>query len=252
MGHQEFFDFSGVYILSATDYHVLYAPGDTDEAVFVHNRKISGVHPAIFIDRFIGLLSVAPIAVHHCIAACAVFTLLSARQGRAVKPDNLSFYVRMYAPHCLDSLGQRIVGQGLGGDRARFRHAIRNGYLTHIELFHDRSHRCRGAGRTRHNAGTKRGHIGFRQIGHPQHSDEHCRHTVECRAALCRYRMKRQRGIERIAWIDDGGTGRQSGQVPHDHAEAMIKGDGNANPIGPGEAQCSGCKQTVVENIPMR
>jgi hypothetical protein len=56
------------------------------------------VHPALGVDRLGGALRVAPVALHHRIAARAELAALAHRHDAAALVDDLDLQVRLHRP----------------------------------------------------------------------------------------------------------------------------------------------------------
>src|ERR1700754_257020 len=74
---QQFLDLARINILAAADNHVLEPAEDAAIARLVHRAEVTGVQPAVAIDRAGGRLRVVEIALHHGIAASTYFAGLS-------------------------------------------------------------------------------------------------------------------------------------------------------------------------------
>src|SRR5690242_13130902 len=68
---EEFFDLARVDILPTADHHVLDPAFDHQIPVLVHSSEIAGVHPALSVNGFGRLVRLAPVTLHHRVAARA-------------------------------------------------------------------------------------------------------------------------------------------------------------------------------------
>ena len=176
----EFFDFLGINVFTATNDHILEASCDAIIAVFVSASEVARMEPTVGIDSRCGCLRHFVVALHNVVSASHELTVdtvgtIFARFGI----DNLAFHVRKCATDCLGTNLQRIVirthrasGRSLGltVNRDDFFHIHNFGRLFHQV--------CRTVGAC-HNTDAHIGEIGFCKVGMLHHSNEHGRHTVE-------------------------------------------------------------------------
>jgi hypothetical protein len=76
--------------------------------------------------------------------------------------------------------------------------------------------------------------------------DEHGGHAVEGGAALVLDGLEDGERVEGLAGDDHAGAVAEAGEVAHDHAEAVIEGDGDADAVVGGEAQGGADEVAVI------
>ncbi len=80
-------------------------------------------------------------------------------------------------------------------------------------------------------------------------ADEHRRHAVERGAALGLDRVEHCLGLERLGGQHDARSVRGRGEVPHDHAEAVVVGDRHADAVVLGDRAALADEEAVVEDV---
>src|SRR4029450_10738338 len=109
---EKLLDLTRVDVLATTDDHVLQTSDDVHVAVFSHDRKIAGVHPAGGVDRRGRRAGIVPIAEHHRISPRAQLARFATRNGRArPRVAELAFEVRVDGSDCRDTSVKRIVDE---------------------------------------------------------------------------------------------------------------------------------------------
>src|SRR5262245_29402163 len=249
MAEQKLLDLAGIDVLAAAYDHVLDAPDDVAIAFRVDGGEVAGVHPALAVDGFGGLLLVVPIAQHHRIAARAEFAGLAARNRGAFGVDDLDLEVRLHAPHGGDAAFDRIVGGGLEAHRARLGHAVADADFTRMHALDHLAHDLDRAGRAGHDAGAEAGEIEALELGMLQFGDEHGRHAVQAGAALGLDCAQHGERVEAFGGIDHGRAVHGAGQIAHHHVEAMIERHGNAEAVAFTQAHGEADEIGVVEDV---
>src|SRR5699024_11186724 len=69
VGVEELLDLARVNVLPAPDHHVLDPADDVEVAVGTHLGQITGVHPAVSVDRLGGQVRLLPVPQHHRVPA---------------------------------------------------------------------------------------------------------------------------------------------------------------------------------------
>src|SRR6185369_3569392 len=128
VGVEEFFYFARVDVLSATDDHVLDAPGDLAVAVLVHDGEVAGVQPVVRVYGPGGFVGHLVVPFHDVVAAGAEFPLFAGRKGFiGLDVDDLDFDVGERPPYGGDAQFKGVVGAGLGDDGRGFGLAVGDG-----------------------------------------------------------------------------------------------------------------------------
>src|SRR5580698_9933519 len=97
---EELLDFGRRNVLSASDDQFLQATDYFAITVLIDRPEISGMHPAIGINRFSRFQRVFPISEHDRVAANADLTDLSPWNNFRMLVDNLDFDVRHHPANC--------------------------------------------------------------------------------------------------------------------------------------------------------
>ena len=121
--------------------------------------------------------------------------------------------------------------------------------LGHAHPVDDLLHHLDRAGRARHDAGPEAGQVVGLDAGDRQLGDEHRGDAVKARAALVLYRLERLHRVEGRGRDDHGRAVAGCGQVAHHHAEAVVEGDGNADPVLFGVMAQLADEEAVVEDV---
>src|SRR5439155_2083303 len=149
---EKFLDLAWIDVLSAADQHVLRASDDVAVAFGVDGGQVAGVHPAV-LHHFARSRFIAPVALHHRIAAHAQLACLARRYNVAPLIDDLGFEPRLNLTNRRHATLEGIGGRALEGDRAGLRHAVGDGDLAHVHLAHHALHRLDRTGCAGHDAG---------------------------------------------------------------------------------------------------
>ncbi|MOA20577.1 hypothetical protein D3C78_1410300 [compost metagenome] len=86
-----------VDVLTATDDHVLVAPGNAHVTLVIHARQVTGVHPPCLIDGVRRAFGVVPVTEHHAVTTGAQLADGAARYQVARLVDDLAFQLRLGA-----------------------------------------------------------------------------------------------------------------------------------------------------------
>src|SRR5579872_6675180 len=89
------------------------------------------------------------------------------------------------------------------------------------------------------------------EIRMAEHPDKHGGHTVQGSAFVPTDRGESGTCIEGFAGEDHGRAYRGAGQHPEHHAEAMVEGHGNTEPVGWTQRHRLGAVARVVDDIEM-
>ena len=250
---EKFLDLPRVDVLAAADHHVLDSPGDGQITVGIHDGEVTGVHPVRGVNRFGGLVRLRPVAEHHRITASAQLARRTPGHGHAGRRvDDLDLQVRSDATHRRGAAVQRIVGAGLGRYRRGLGHAVADRYLAHRHARHDLLHHLDRARRARHDAGAQAGQVVVGEPGRGQLGDEHRRHAVQRGAAFGLYGFQGRGRIEAGRGDDHARAVAGGREIAHDHAEAMVEGHRNADPVCLGVVTQLADEEAVVENVMVR
>src|SRR3546814_2135277 len=71
-------------------------------------------------------------------------------------------------------------------------------------------------------------------------------------ASLIRDAAKAGHRVEARRGIDHRRTVRHAGEISHHHAEAMIKRDGNAEPVARAQPRANADRRAIVEDVAVR
>ena len=252
VGVEELLDLPRVHVLAAADHHVLDPPDDVHVAVVGHHGEVAGVHPAVGVDGLGRALGVVPVAPHHGVAPGAELAGLAARQrlaGRRVGDADLD--VRVDPPDRGRAVVQRVVGQRLGRHRRRLGHAVADRHLVHVHAVDARLHHLDRARRPGHHAGAQRRQVEALEVRMAELGDEHRRHAVQRRAPLGLHGLEHVGRVERVGRDDHRRPVRRAAEVAHDHAEAVVEGHRDAQPVAGPEALQPGHEVPVVEDVPV-
>ena len=121
-----------------------------------------------------------------------------------------------------------------------------------MHVAHDALHELGRAGRAGHDAGAQAGEVKGLEIGVFQLGDEHGRHAVERRAAFVVDGFQRSVRVEVLGWQHTAGTGCCTDKDGDHHAEAVVEGHRDAEPVLLREVHRHGCEPGVVEDVVMR
>jgi hypothetical protein len=81
------------------------------------------------------------------------------------------------------------------------------------------------------------------------HRDEHRRHAVDAGAALLGHAAQRRLGVEAGGGDDHRGAVADAAEVAHHHAEAVVEGHRDAEPVLVGQVDQLGREVAVVEDV---
>ena len=251
MAVEELLHLARVDVLAPADHHVLDPAGDLHVAVVAHHREVAGVHPPVD-EHLRRLLRLLPVAEHDRVPTRAELAGLPPRQRLAGDGvDDLDLEVRVHRADRADLALERVVRAGLRGHRRGLGHAVADRHLLDPgldELGHDG---CR-ARRAGHDAGSHRRQVPRPEVGQRPLGDEHRRHAVERRAPLLGDRVERRGGVEARRRDDRAGTVGGGREVAHDHAEAVVEGHRDADPVLLGVAAQLPHQVAVVEDVVVR
>ena len=248
---QELLDLSRVDVFAAADQHVLDPAHDVAVALGVERGEVAGVHPAVD-HRFKRALLVAPVAVHHGIAAGAQFALLAHRHRVAQRVDQLDLEVRLHPSDGADAALQRVGGIALERHRAGLGHAVGDRDLVHVHFLDDPLHHFDRAGRAGHAARAQAAQVVLRKVGMVELRDEHRRHAVQRGAAFGGNGRQRQAGIEALARKHHRRARGQAHQHAHHHAEAVVERHRYRQPVVDAEAHRRTHADGVVDDVVVR
>ena len=165
--------------------------------------------------------------------------------------DDLDLEVRVHGADRADLVLEGVVGAGLGRHRRGLGHAVADRDLLDAGLEELGHHRGR-ARRAGHDAGAHRGQVVGRVVGQRPLGDEHRRHAVQRGAPLLRDRGEGQRRVETGCRDDHAGAVGGGREVAHDHAEAVVEGHRDADPVLLGVAAALTDEVAVVEDVAVR
>ncbi len=208
------------------------------------------MHPAGPVDRLGGLLRLVPVAEHHRVAAGAQLARLAAGQRQpGLRVDDLDLDVRVHPADRGHPQVQRVVGPGLGGHRRGLGHPVADRHLGHAHPVHDLLHHLHRARRAGHDPGAQRGQVVVVEVRVVELGDEHRRHPVERGAALAGHRVQGGLRVEARPGDDHGGAVGGAAQVAHHHAEAVVEGHRDADPVVRGVAAQPADEVAVVQDV---
>ena len=210
------------------------------------------MHPAVLVDRLGGLLRLVPVAEHHRVATGAVLAGLPARDGLAGRRvDDLDLDVRAHPADRLGAPLQVVVATGLAADRAGLGHPVGDRHLAHVHLVDAAAHHLHRADRAGHDPGAQAAQVVLGEALVVLHGDEHRRHPVDPGAPLGRDGAQRDLRVEGGRRDDHRRPVGGAAEVGHDHAEAVVEGHRDAQPVLGPERDELGDEETVVEDVPM-
>ena len=177
---------------------------------------------------------VVPVAAHHRVAARAQLARLAALDGggRSSGSATLTSTWGWTRPTVAVRWCERVVGQRLGRHRRRLGHAVADRHLAHVHRGRctPSSPRPGTASRPSPRCAATSGRsveVGVAELG-----DEHRRHAVERRAALgLRPPRASAPGSNAVGRDHHRGAVRGAAEVAHDHAEAVVEGHRDAQPV---------------------
>ena len=137
-----------------------------------------------------------------------------------------------------------IDGAGLGL-------AVGNQHLAHMHAGQYPLHDLHRTGRSGHDAGPQAAQLERAEPGMVQFSNKHGGHPVQRGAALLGYGRQGGFRLEGLAGKNRGTAVSDTGQVGHDHTEAVVQRHRYAQPVGLGQAHTVAHQLTVVEDIAM-
>ena len=208
------------------------------------------MHPAVRINGRGGLLLIIPIAQHDAVSTGAEFACHAALHGLPRgRIDDLDFHVRVHLPDRSHPLVDRRVQPGLRGHRAGFGHAIGDLHTVQVHApdgrVHD-FHRARGA---RHDAGAQTVQFEAFEFRVFELGNEHGRHAMQRRGTLILHGLQHGSRIKRIAGQNHGRAVADAGQVAHHHAETVVQGHGDDQPVLVGKAHQLSHEMAIVQNV---
>ena len=165
--------------------------------------------------------------------------------------DDLDLEMGVHQAHGADALVERRVDPGLETDRAGFSHAVGDFDLGHVHQFIDLLHGLDRTGRAGHDSSAQAAQVVIGELRQGQLGDEHGGHAVERGRPLRLHCLQHRRGIETLAGIDGAGGVGEAAEIAHDHAETMVQGHGNHQPVAFAEVHDGGDEAGIVENIVM-
>ena len=249
MGVEKLLHFLGINVLTAANDHVLQAADDLHVAFLIHDREIAAVEPPRLIDGFPGAFIIAPVTPHDRVASAAQLPLRAKRNHPAVFINDLHLLMRTALADGGDPLFKGRINRRHVIHRARLRLPIADDDFSHVHVvvrpLHD-LHRAQRAGHDPRAQGT---HIKGRKLGRLEHAHKHGRHAVKRRAALVFYHPKDGLRLKGVVRQYRGGTMGEHPKHAHDHAKAVIKGHGNADPVLRRQVLPSPYLGAVVQNI---
>src|SRR5690606_5619065 len=247
---EELFDLFRVDVFTTADHHVLDAAHDLDVTILVHGGQVAGVHPAGVVDGFVGFLFVVPVLQHHTVATGAEFADLAAGHNVAgAGVDDFGFQVGLGAAYGGDLFLERVEGAGLGGDRAGFGHAVGDLHFLHVHLAVDLLHHLSRADGAGHDAGAQGGKVVGVELRVGQFGDEHGGYAVQSGGFFLMHGLQYGFGVKAFARVDHGGAVGNAAQVAHHHAEAVVQGHGDDQPVVLGQALAFTHKVAVAQDV---
>src|SRR5690606_4796201 len=105
------------------------------------------------------------------------------------------------------------------------------------------------AGRARHDAGAQGGQVVVREVGQVELRDEHGGHPVQRGAALLLDGAQGGRRVEGRGGDDHAGAVGGGREVAHHHAEAVVEGHRDADPVLLAVGDQLPHEVTVVEDV---
>ncbi|MPM58024.1 hypothetical protein SDC9_104853 [bioreactor metagenome] len=191
--------------------------------------------------------------MHHRVTPRAQLAALPhGHDGAGLGVHDLHLQVRLHLAHGGHALFQRRFVVALAAHRAGLGHAVGDGDLAQVHVLDHALHHLDRARRARHDAGAQRGQIELGKARMIELGNEHGRHAVQARALLGLHRLKHLEGIKAVAGINDGGAVRDAGQIAQHHAEAVVQGHGNAQPVFGREPHALTDEEAVVQNVAVR
>ena len=160
--------------------------------------------------------------------------------------------MRLDPPDRRDAAVEGIVAGALETDRARLRHAVGDGHFAHMHAVDDPAHDLNRAGRAGHDAGSQRLEVEAVEFGMIEHGDEHGRHAVQPGAGFGLNRFQRCCRIERLGRAHHAGAVGDAGEVAQHHAEAVIIGHRDAQPVVRREPHRLADEIAVVDDVVVR
>lgn len=131
VSEKEFLDLSRVDVFATADEHVLDPASDCHVTILIHRSEVAGMHPAVLIDGFGGLLRVVPVTLRHRVTAGKHLAGFAPRYCLPVFVDDSHFQMWMDQPHSVYPLVQRRVLVRLHRHRRCLGHSVANGDFLH-------------------------------------------------------------------------------------------------------------------------
>ena len=250
---EELLDLTRVDVLATTDHHVLDPADDGAVTVLAHHRQVTGVHPAIVVDRLGGLVGIVPVPEHHRVATGAELAGVSALDDFAgVRVDDLHLDMGMRPADGGGAALQIVIVQRLTRHRRGLGHAVGDGHLGHVHLVDTTLHHLDRAHRAGHDPGAQARQVAVGEARVVLHGDEHGRYAVYARTSFGLNGFQGQPGIEPGRRDDHGDAMGGAAEIAHHHAEAMVERHRYAEPIAGGEVDALGDEEAVVQDVAVR
>ena len=249
MSVEELFDLTRVDVLTATNDHVLDAPGDLAVTMVVHDGQVAGVQPVFTVYGTGGFVRHLVVPPHDVVATGAEFTLLAGGKGFAgFDVYDLDLHIRQRTADGGDAQFDGVIGTGLGDNGGGFGLAVGDGYFRGVHLgiyfFHDFD----GAVGAGHDAGAQGGQVEGAEFRVLKFSDEHGRDAVDSGAFLFFYSLENFQRVEYFHRYHGGAVG-DAGHDGKDAAEAVEEGNRDAEPVFFAELHAFADVEAVVDDV---
>ena len=138
--------------------------------------------------------------------------------------------------------------------RRRLGHAVADGDLVHVHAGRRTASSPRPGTATRHHAGAQAREVERVEVGVGELGDEHRRHAVQRRCSARPAPPVEHRPSASNASFGDHHRRpvRRAAEVAHDHAEAVVEGHRDAEPVLVGDPLQLGGEVAVVQDVPVR
>eukprot|EP00162_Nutomonas_longa_P006844 comp17313_c0_seq1/m.29040 comp17313_c0_seq1/g.29040 ORF comp17313_c0_seq1/g.29040 comp17313_c0_seq1/m.29040 type:complete len:424 (+) comp17313_c0_seq1:223-1494(+) len=240
-----------IQLLAAAAHHVLEPPDNVAVSILVQCRKIARVHPAIAVNALVGLALVAPVALHHTVAASEQLARNTARHNVALAVHNLHLNMRMNAPHGRRAQHRIVVNTALERHGRRLRHPVSNRHLLHVQIRNQTIHHHNRTRRASYNtrAQTRQLVAQLRECRMRENAQEHRRNPIQRRALVLGHRFQGLAGIKALGRIHHTCPVAQRSNIAHHHPKAVVQRHRQTHHIVLSQLDPFANKEAIVHNI---
>ena len=208
------------------------------------------MHPAGRVNGLGGLVRLLPVTQHHTRAARAELAGQAPNHSSTgERVDDLDLEVRHDPADGFGPALEVVVDPGHGRDRRGLGHAVGDGDLGHVHLRHDPLHHLDGTRRAGHDPGAQRGQVVRREVVESQLRDEHGGDAIQARATFLLDGFERGCRVKGRSGDHHAGAVARRRQVAHDHAEAVVEGHRQADPVLLRVAHELADEEAVVQDV---